>query len=215
MNTPRVVIFANGDVPEYGRAARLLDAHDVIVCADGGTRHAVALGLSPQVIIGDMDSIPESGRPGLGSGDTRIIQHPRDKDETDLELALAHSLSYKPHEILVVGALGGRLDQTLGNLALLAGRSFQGIDVRLDDGTEAAFFCSSRREVQGAQGDLVSLLPWGGDADGVTTRGLRWPLHAETLYSNRTRGLSNELVAESAEVTLESGLLLVVHRRLT
>ena len=84
-----------------------------------------------------------------------------------------------------------------------------------DDGTEAAFFCSSRREVQGAQGDLVSLLPWGGDADGVTTRGLRWPLHAETLYSNRTRGLSNELVAESAEVTLESGLLLVVHRRLT
>ncbi len=78
---------------------------------------------------------------------------------------------------MIVGALGGRLDQTLGNLSLLTEPELADLDIRLDDGVEEALFTRSRCEVHGKPADIVSLLPWGGEVTGVSTEGLRWPLH--------------------------------------
>jgi thiamine pyrophosphokinase len=86
--------------------------------------------------------------------------------------------------------------------------------LRLDDGVESAWFCRARSEVRGRSGDLVSLIPWGGEVRGVRTQGLRWPLSNETLHPHKTRGISNELTGEVAHVEIKSGLLLIVHRRL-
>jgi thiamine pyrophosphokinase len=140
-------------------------------------------------------------------------QFPRDKDETDLELALHYAIETGHREILVVGALGGRLDQTLGNLSLLTGPEFDALDVRTDDGVEEAFFTRIRCEIRGRPGDIVSLIPWGGEVSGISTEGLLWPLRNETLFPDKTRGISNEMSHEIASIILKSGLLLVIHHR--
>ncbi len=210
---PRCIIFANGILPDLAAARRLIRPDDLILAADGGTRHALDLGLTPSIIIGDLDSLTFDLRPLTDLG-TKVIQRPRDKDETDLELALDYAVQNGCREIVIIAALGGRLDQTLGNLALLSNVQLSTFNVKLDDGVEQTFFCRDRSEVEGRRGDLVSLIPWGGEVRGARTQGLRWPLSDETLLPHKTRGISNELLDEVASIKIASGLLLIVHRRL-
>jgi thiamine pyrophosphokinase len=211
---PRCIIFANGILPDLDSARRLVRPDDLILAADGGTRHALDLGLVPSAIIGDLDSITSEERRKMKDADVQLIQHPRDKNETDLELALNYAIELGYREIIIVGALGGRLDQTLGNLSLLTDPRPSTFNLRLDDGVESAQFCRDRSEVKGRRGDLVSLIPRGGEVRGVCTQGLRWPLSDETLLPHKTRGISNEMLGETASVEIESGLLLIIHRRL-
>lgn len=211
--TKRAILFANGSLADPDAVRRFIVPGDILLAADGGTRHALSLGLVPSLIIGDLDSLAADDRQKAEAAGARLLEYPADKNETDLELALAHALREGFRKIIVVGAAGGRLDQTLANLALLTDPRLSTLDVRLDDGVEEAFFIRSRGQVTGAAGDAVSLLPWGGPVAGVVTRGLRWPLRGETLLPDRTRGVSNELLGRTASVSIESGLLLVVHRR--
>jgi thiamine pyrophosphokinase len=209
----RCLIFANGTLPDLDAARRLLRPDDFLIAADGGTRHALDLGRTPSIVIGDLDSISEEERRTMEDEGVEIIQHPRDKDETDLELALDHAIRLGHREIVIVAALGGRLDQTLANLSLISVHRPSSTVVRLDDGVESAQFCRARSEVRGRRGDLVSLIPWGGEVTGVRTEGLRWPLSNETLFPHKTRGVSNEMTGEVADIQIASGLLLIVHRR--
>jgi thiamine pyrophosphokinase len=209
----RAVIFVNGHISDLESVRRLTRPGDTLLAADGGTRHALALGLTPSVVIGDLDSLIDDNRRKLDTAGTEIRRHSRDKNETDFELALHYAVEAGFREILVVAALGDRLDQTLGNLALLTEPSLVGLDVRVDDGVEQAYFVRTQARIEGHPGDLVSLIPWGGEVTGVTTDGLRWPLRGETLYQYKTRGISNELLGETASVSLKSGLLFIVHRR--
>jgi thiamine pyrophosphokinase len=208
---PRVVIFVNGCIPDHEQVRRLIRPTDLIFAADGGTRHALALGLVPSLVIGDLDSLDNDDLRKLEVAQTEIRRYPRDKDETDFELTLTYTISVGYTEILIITALGNRLDQTLGNLALLSDPSLAGVDVRVDDGAEQAWFVRTQSRVEGHPGDIVSLIPWGGVVTGITTVGLRWLLSHETLHPSKTRGLSNELLGEAASISLESGLLLVVH----
>jgi thiamine pyrophosphokinase len=208
----RVIIFANGDLPNLEKARALLHDDDFIIAADGGTRHALALGLTPNIIIGDLDSATFDLRPLTEKG-TQVIRFPQDKNETDLELAIQHALTLNPEQVVILAALGGRLDQTLGNIALISRLQGTGYRLMLDDGVEEVFFCHDKCEINGAVGDLVSLLPWQGEVTGIVTENLKWALQNETLFPNKTRGISNEMTSATATVQIESGLLLIVHRR--
>jgi thiamine pyrophosphokinase len=209
----RIIIFANGEIPRLENARFLLQADDYIICADGGARHALELGLTPNLVIGDMDSIDKQQWQKLKNAGVPIELFPRDKNETDLELALDRAIELEPKVLLIIGALGGRLDQTFGNTALLSDARLSAVDVRLDDGVEEIFFCRDQEEVRGRSGDIVSLIPWGNPVQGVQTQGLKWPLQRETLFPEKTRGISNEMTSEVASIKIESGLLLVIHRR--
>ena len=209
----RAVIFVHGQIPDLETVRQLTRPGDTILAANGGTRHVLALELTPSIVIGDLDSLTGDDVRKLEIAGTEIRRHSRDKNETDFELALNYSIEAGYREILVVAALGYRLDQTLGNLSLLTDLRLSTVDVRLDDGVEEVFFMRSRCQVRGAAGDTVSLIPWGGEVTGVSTDGLRWPLGGETLYPDKTRGISNEFLGETASVTIESGLLLIVHSR--
>ncbi|MCC7116922.1 MAG: thiamine diphosphokinase [Anaerolineales bacterium] len=205
----RVLIFANGELPNLPAARNILQADDYILCADGGTRHALALGLTPNLIIGDLDSLPvDFNIPTT----TQVLKFPTDKNETDLELAIQHTLTLNPDEAIILGALGGRLDQTLANIALLANFQLATCNLKINDGVEEIFFCRQQVQVRGRSGDIVSLIPWNGEARGVTTENLKWPLRNETLYPQKTRGISNEMLGGEASVKIESGALLVVHK---
>jgi len=206
----RIIIFANGDLPHLEKARALLREDDFIIAADGGTRHVLAFGLMPHVIVGDMDSLPANFEISKFNGD--VILYPKDKNETDLELAIQHALTLNPEQVIILAALGGRLDQTLGNIALILHPSSP--IFRLDDGIEEVFFCRDHAQIEGKAGDIVSLIPWQGEVTGVVTEKLKWPLRNETLYPQKTRGISNEMLNDEATVQISSGLLLVVHRRI-
>jgi thiamine pyrophosphokinase len=115
----RILIFANGELPDLDKARSLAQTDDYIICADGGTRHALALGLQPDLIVGDMDSAEPAQLQELRKANVTIESFSHDKDQTDLELAINRALALKPKKIVIVGGLGGRLDQTLANITLL------------------------------------------------------------------------------------------------
>jgi thiamine pyrophosphokinase len=114
-----------------------------------------------------------------------------------------------PKQIVILAALGGRLDQTLGNIALISDQFI----ICLDDGIEEVFFCRNQVQINGTVGDTVSLIPWQGEVAGVITTNLKWRLQDETLYPQKTRGISNEMTSVTAAIQIKSGLLLIVHRR--
>jgi thiamine pyrophosphokinase len=209
----RIIIFANGNLPDLHTARQLLHADDFIICADGGTRHALALGITPNLVIGDMDSIQKEQWHELEKIGVTIELFPRDKNETDLELAINRAIEHEPEQIIIMAALGGRLDQTIGNIALLTNLQLGALDVRLDDGVEEIFICRDQVEVHGRSGDIVSLIPWGNPVRGIQTNGLKWVLESETLYPEKTRGISNEMLSEIASIKISSGPLLVIHTR--
>lgn len=209
----RIVIFANGELPDPDKARAILRDDDYIICADGGTRHASALDLKPALVIGDLDSAESDSLHSLQADGVTLERFPRDKDETDLELAIRRAAEMEPTAIVILAALGGRLDQTLANIALLSDVRLSVFDVRLDDGIEEILFCRDQVQVEGRSGDIVSLLPWGGVVTGAQTEGLKWQLNNETLHPAKTRGISNEMTDDTATVKIQSGLLLIAHRR--
>jgi thiamine pyrophosphokinase len=209
----RIIIFANGELPDLNKARLLLQAGDYVICADGGTRYVRALNIRPNLIIGDMDSAEKEQLQKFKEDDVSIELFPHDKNETDLELAINHAIALEPAQIVIIAALGGRLDQTLGNITLLSDLRLSTFNVRLDDGVEEVFICRDQAQVRGKSGDLVSLIPWQGVVTDVRTENLKWPLRNETLYPDKTRGISNEMLGETASVSIGSGLLLIVHRR--
>lgn len=211
---PRAVIFANGSLPDPVKARSLLDADDLILCADGGLMHARDVGVTPHAVIGDMDSLSKDVLNQLTQSDTQIQLFPSDKDKTDLELALEHAVELRVSEILIIAALGKRTDHTLSNIHLLMMDALDGLDVRIDDGIEEIYICKDECVIHGTQGDIISLLPWNGLAGGVRTEGLKWPLVNETLHPEGSRGISNIMMSERALVSVAFGVLLVVHKRL-
>lgn len=212
-NVQRIIIFANGELPNLDKARALIQKDDYIICADGGTRHALALGIKPDLITGDMDSVEKGQLQKLRQADVSIELFPHDKNETDLELALQRAVELSSKQIIIIAALGGRLDQTLANIILLTDPRLSKFEIRLDDGVEESFFCRDQAQVLGRSGDLVSLIPWSGAVSEVQTTNLKWALHKETLYPDKTRGISNEMTGDTATISIGSGLLLVVHRR--
>jgi len=221
----RAIIFANGEFTDPQGARDLLRPADLVIAADGGTRHALAAGVCPHVIIGDLDSLSpdEQARLEVGAGpaSSHIVRFSPSKDETDLELALLYAVCEGVTEIVILAALGGRLDQTIANLLLLALPELRGLDVRIVAGTQTAFLIQGQggrdggdggdeRLIEGQPGDIVSLIPLGGDAVGVTAEGLEWPLHEDSLRFGPARGVSNVLAAEQARVRVRQGVLLCV-----
>jgi thiamine pyrophosphokinase len=185
----------------------------MLIAADGGARHCVSLNLVPQIVIGDFDSLSAKELSALESAGTQIIRHSTRKDETDLELALHKAQEYQPQEILIFGALGARWDMTLANLLLLAHPAFTATNTRLLDGPQEIRLLQSGQTASliGKPGDTVSLIPLQGDAYGITTNGLEYPLKNETLKFGATRGISNVIEAEDATIQLRQGLLLIIH----
>jgi thiamine pyrophosphokinase len=191
-------------------AKALIEPDDLLIAVDGGARHCQALELTPTVIIGDLDSLTAEEVKAWEDAGVEIIRHNTDKDETDLELALLYARQQEVKEVVVLGGLGRRWDQTLANLMLPANEKLLGFRIAYWEFGEWLYYVDSEIEIQGEAGRKVSLIPVGGDANGVTTQGLRWPLNGETLDFGASRGVSNLMTGDKAKITLDGGMLLVV-----
>ena len=219
----QVIILADGAVGSRDALDAAwpgwLSPEAAIVAADGGARHAATLGLAIDRWVGDGDSLGDAGIAELVAAGIPVDRVPMDKDQSDTELAVMAALERSPSAITVLGALGGpRIDHALANLTLLSMPALVGVDVRLVAADVRVRLVGPPRpdgspptaELDGRIGDLVSLLPVGGDAFGISTVGLAYPLDDETLFDGLTRGLSNRRAAAVASVTLRAGRLLVV-----
>lgn len=208
------LIFANGDAADGPMVRKWLTRADspYLLAADGGAHIAAHYGLRPDHIVGDMDSIAPALLAELEAHGAEVTRYPPAKDETDLELALIDAAARNHDPIVVIGAVGDRLDHTLANVYLLALPQLAGRTVKLVGGREEVTLLSpGTHRIDGAPGDTISLLPVGGPAGGVRTEGLTYPLHGETLHFGPARGVSNVMAGETAHVTLDSGWLLLIH----
>ena len=206
----RAIVVAHGDVLPSDRA--LITADDYLVAADGGAFALERWKILPHLIVGDMDSLGDAGVERLAKQGIAVAKFSAAKDESDLELAVAQAIEVGATEVVLLGALGGdRLDHETANLLLLADPGYDG--VRLEARRGALRIRPLRGEgslrLSGPAGAVVTLLPVNGDAEGVTTEGLRFPLRDETLRFGRARGLSNEVASLPATVKLRKGSLLV------
>jgi thiamine pyrophosphokinase len=207
----RAVIVANGPMPRPPFPQPRITDDDMVVCVDGGASNALALGLKPQVVIGDMDSLEAEVRRDLQKEGCLFVEHPSRKDQTDSELAVRYALSHGATEVILLAALGGRADHTLANVLLLAIPEMARIPARVIDGNQELVVVRDEALIEGRPGDTVSLLPLTADAVGIHTEGLEYPLKDATLKFGATRGVSNVLVARQGRVRVETGLLLLIH----
>jgi thiamine pyrophosphokinase len=207
-----VLLLANGDLGDKRWVEPLLVGATAVLAADGGANHLLRMGRLPDMVIGDLDSVGAESLRQLQAAGVAIQQYPAEKDETDLELALLYAVQQFPdEEIWVLGVLGGRLDQTLANILLLAHPALLGKRVKLVEEHQRAWLVRGKGEIVGRVGDTVSLVPLGGDVVIAETVGLKWQLRDETLSFGPARGVSNVLTAVSASIRLHQGALLCIH----
>jgi thiamine pyrophosphokinase len=206
-----VVVVANGEYLDPAGLLPVVERANVLIAADGGANWLAAQGRVPDVLIGDMDSVTPEVLRALEDGRCRLVRRPSDKDETDTELALLEAVALGAGRITILGALGGRADHALANILLLTMPQLMGIETVIDDGHSHLALVRDDGTIRGEEGDIVSLLPIGGDVEGIVTEGLKYPLRGETLHLGPARGVSNVLLGPVARVTLRKGLLLTVH----
>lgn len=210
--TGTAIVLAGGD-PVEPELAEQLPVPDDVVAADSGLHQAALLGLTVTHIVGDFDSAKPAAVDAAVERGATVDRHPAAKDATDLELALVAARERGADRITVVGGAGGRLDHYLATVALLAAPAFAEaeIDAWLN-GAHVTVLHGGRppATLDGAIGSIVTLIPAGGPAIGVTTNGLEYPLRGEDLPAGTSRGVSNVIAAEKPSVVLEHGALLVV-----
>jgi thiamine pyrophosphokinase len=210
MDDVTVVVAGGGATPQALPDG--LAAATAVIAADGGLDLAERLGLAADRVVGDLDSVSAGALERARRRGVEVEVSPTDKDVTDLELALAAARRSGTRRLVVLGGAGGRLDHLLANLSVLTGPLTEGLAVDAWLGEHRVQVVRDDVAVVGRAGTEVSLLAWHGDAEGVTTRGLRWPLHEAVLVAGAARGTSNLLEGDSAEVRLRAGVLSVTQR---
>lgn len=206
-------IVANGDDDRLEEMAPALSAMDMVIAADGGADACLGIGVFPTLIIGDLDSVSPAARSRFEAAGVPFLQHPADKDQTDLELALDAALKRGATRITIYCAMGGRWDMTAATLFLLMSPALKDIDTIVTDGRQHMRLIRGGETLTlpGRPGDTLSLLPLGVPARGVTATGVDWPLSNATLYPWQTRGVSNRFADGAADITVGDGTLLCVH----
>jgi thiamine pyrophosphokinase len=200
-----VVVVASGQGPDVA-----LPPARTVVAADGGLLRALALGLDVDVVVGDLDSVTPEALTAAEDGGTRVVRHPPAKDATDLELALDEAVALGAGRVLVVASAEGRLDHLLASLLLLSADRYRALELDALVGDALVHVVRGERRLDGTPGELLTLVPLGGPARGVTTDGLEYPLAGETLEPGTSRGVSNVFTASAARVTVDAGVLLAI-----
>ena len=211
----KAAIVANGEIGDHDFHKGILEESDYIIACDGGLRHCHILGVVPDCIIGDLDSIEELCPPDILEKypNIPVLQFPAEKDQTDLELALDHACDKGADSIVILCGLGGRFDHQIANAHILAQPLKKGVQAELQDEDAKIMLIDNKCRLHKSDGILVSLLPLTTTVEGVITEGLKFPLKDESLQIGFARGVSNQITKEWADISVKAGLLLVVQTR--
>lgn len=197
-------IFGASPIGDYGYLKNKIKKNAHIICADGGIKHIKALGLSPDVIIGDFDSSENTDE------FKNKIVYPAKKDDTDLALAIDYASEKGFSKCVAIGCLGGRLDHTIANIHLMKYALSKNIRLELIDENTKVFLIDNREEIKNEGYKYISVFPLGDYAKGVSYKGLEYSLSDATLVSGIPLGVSNRFSEEYAEVRCKEGLIIVI-----
>jgi len=218
----RRVIILSGEIRDDAACLSWLTGADRLICADGGARHLQRIGVRPDLLVGDLDSISREDRSWLEKLSVPCREYPVDKDETDSEIALEIALSDLPephgqHEIIVLAAFGDRPDHVLANQMLAVRLAGEGWRLVLTDGINTLYTLTGGQKltislpVQETTSAILSVIPAGGPISGLTySDGLLYPLHKASLPAGSTRGVSNQMLKSPVEISLDEGVAMVI-----
>lgn len=208
----KAIIFANGDLGQHRSLRTLIDESDFFIAADGGANHCFRLNITPDILIGDLDSIAPDILEHFSKSQVAISRYPVEKDAADLEIALDLARDKGAQSIVLAGVLGGRWDMSLGNILLAASYKYKELYITLlgPDCLMQILHPDAPHQLTSEAGTRVSLLPIHGDAHGVNLQGFLYPLTNQTISSGSSRGISNSIVKEKATVQLSKGTLLCI-----
>lgn len=204
----RAFIYAAGvvtpdDISLYRRIKT--DENDIFICADGGYDTITSVGIIPDVAIGDMDSVR-----AVLPNDINVIRHPKDKDKTDLHLCIDYALKNNCKELILLGALGGRVDHSLANIIALKYISDNGAMGMILTAESAIYITTDKIELKKGEYKYISLIPLSERVEGVTTKGLKYSLFNFTLKQTDNLGISNEFISETVTISVKKGSLIVI-----
>ncbi len=217
----RILILSGGEI-DQALLKEILSQYSFarVICADRGILAAMSAGIVPAVMIGDFDSLGEemlreSEAFYHDRGEVRLIKLPPVKDVTDTEAALDLALAEHPEEIWILGGTGTRIDHVLGCLSLLLKARECGSDAVLWDAHNRIRLIGGDTVIRRSEqfGAYISLVPFGGKAEGVTLEGFYYPLHNADLTFGNSLGISNEIVSEEAKIHITRGLALCIESR--
>jgi len=205
----KVFIFANGRYgePDFYRDYLKMVTEPYIICADGGANFTKKIGLLPNVILGDMDSISQETLKFYEH--VEMKRYPVCKDETDTELAISHAIEIGAEEVIIFGALGTRIDHSLGNIYLLTRLLEAGISGKIIDEKNCVFLMQGDINLKFPIGTVISLLPLGGVCEGINIQGFKYPIVNGSMTFKNPYGMSNVVTLENQTISVEKGIILV------
>ncbi|MGI6485885.1 MAG: thiamine diphosphokinase [Thermoanaerobacterales bacterium] len=206
----KAVVFSGGEIRNYSAIKKHMEGAKLVICADSGVRHAFSLGIVPDLIVGDMDSVSKQDLDLINSKGIKILTYPIEKDYTDTQLALETARQKGATKVMVLAALGERPDHSLANILLMVHFKRFGMDVRIAGEDWEMFLLEKDADITGSKGDILSLIPITPQVTGIETEGLYYPLKGETLKIGPARGVSNLFVKDNASIKLKDGLLIAV-----
>jgi len=207
------IIVCGGRIDNYKYMQRYFKGAKLIIAVDSGAHHCKNFHVTPDLLVGDLDSIRENDYADLAAAGVEILRFPAEKDFTDSELAVDIAVKKGCSKIIMLGVIGTRIDHSLANLYLLKVLSDKGVEGIIADEHNEARLINHSIELEREEGVIVSLLPLQGDVTGITTSGLYYPLEEATLKVGASRGVSNKFSENVAKVTVKEGCLLVIKAR--
>lgn len=204
-----VLIILNGDLNNLGFFKNLITEATYVICADGAARYLISMDITPDLLVGDLDSIAKEDLAWMKQKGVEVKKFPARKDFTDSELALEYALELNPLRVTIIGGVGSRWDHSLGNVMLLYKMLNNGVYGRLINEKNELTIVDGELTISGEPGDILSIIPITKEVRGVTLKGLEYPLTDHNFQMGDTLGISNQLATSEATVTIREGIILV------
>lgn len=212
-----ICIILNGKIKNYDYIKDIINKnnYDYIICADGGANHSYKMGIIPDYIIGDLDSISSKIIDFYKSKDVKFEKFPSKKDETDTEICIYLASKLNAKEIDFIGALGGRIDHMIANINLLYYVRSKGICTKIISEKEDIYIAIDEEiNINGDIGDTISIIPLNGDANGVTLKQLEYPLNNYNMKFSVPLGISNVMLDKKCSIKVEQGSLIIIKNKI-
>jgi thiamine pyrophosphokinase len=217
MSKKRGLLVLNGELKlKKNELEKLINNNqiDFVIAVDGGSNKLRKLELIPDLIIGDLDSVTDENLNYYRDHDVEIIKHPVEKAQTDSELAVDYCKENNFEELYLTAALGGRIDQQLANLNLLEYIYELNIKALIISKKIEIALVTDKKEFLAKEGYRLSLIPQSSSVCGLTIKGCKYNLQNQNIFRSKSRGISNLIESERAEIELNSGLLIYVLEKL-
>ncbi len=209
----KICIILNGEIKDYSYISNIIKSqnYNYIICSDGGANHAYEMGIIPNYIIGDLDSIKKDTLEYYKDKAVKFEKFPSKKDETDTELCIWLSSSLKAKEIDLIGALGGRVDHEISNVNLLYYIRKKNIKPKIISEHEEIYIAINEEvTIYGNIGDTISVIPIKNNAKGVTLRNLEYPLKDYDMEFSKPLGISNVMIKDNCYIKVNEGSLIII-----